>query len=65
MLFHPKERNVNPTLFPTRTRTMQELVLTLAIHDKNITMTKEAKVSFVIRTGLTAPSEQCRAAKTH
>ena len=65
MLFDPTERNVDPFLFPTRIHTMKELVLTLAIHDKNVTMAKAAQVSFIIRTGLTSPSEDCRAAKTY
>ena len=37
MLFDPKERKIDPFLFPTRIRTMQELVLASAIHDKNVT----------------------------
>ena len=65
MLFDPRERNVNPFLFPTRIPTMKKLVLTLAIHDKNVTMVKPAQVSFIIRTGPTPPSEDCGAAKTH
>ena len=65
MLFDPTERNVNPFPFQARVRPMKELILTLAIHDKNITMAKPAKVSFIVQTGLTPPSEQCRAAKTH
>ena len=59
------ERNVHPFLFPARIRTMKELVLALAIHDKNVTMAKPAQVAFIIRTGLTLPFEDCRAAKTH
>ena len=62
MLFDPTERNVNPFLFQTRIRTMKKLVLTFAIHDKDVTMEKAAKVGFIVRTGLTLP---CRAAKTH
>ena len=65
MLFDPTERNIYPFLFPTRIRSMQELVLTLAIHDKNVTMAKAAQVSVIIRTGLTPPSEDCGATKTH
>ena len=65
MLFDPTERNVNPFLIPTRSRAMKELILALAIHDWDVTMTKPAQVAFIIRTGLTSPSEQCRAAKTH
>ena len=65
MLFDPKERNVNPILFPARVRPMKELVLALTIHDKNVTMAKPAQVSFIVWTGLTLPTEDCRAAKTH
>ena len=65
MLFDPSERDVDPFLFPARIRTMKELILALAIHDKNVTMAKPAQVAFIIRTGLTPPSEDCRAAKTH
>ena len=65
MLFDPTERNVNPILFLARVRPMKELVLALAIHDQDVTMAKAAQVSFIIRTGLTSPSEDRRAAKTH
>ena len=64
MLFDPTERNVDPFLFSSRIRSMKELILTLAIHDNDITMAKSAKVYFHrIRTGLAPPSENCRAAK--
>ena len=65
MLFDPTERNVNPFQIPTGARAMKELVLALAIHDKDVTMAKPAQVTFTIRTGLTTPSEQCGATKTH
>ena len=65
MLFDPTERNVYPFLFPTRIRTMKKLVLTLAIHDKDVTMAKPAQVTFIIRTRLTPPSEDCSVTKTH
>ena len=65
MLFNPTERNINPFQIPAGARTMKKLVLALAIHDKNVTMAKPAQVTFTIRTGLTSPSEKCRAAKTH
>ena len=65
MLFDPTERNVDPFLFPARIRTMKKLVLALAIHDKDVTMAKPTQVAFIIRTGLTPPSEGCGAAKTH
>ena len=45
MLFDPTERNVDPFLFPTGIRTMKKLVLTSAIHDKNVTMAEAAQVS--------------------
>ena len=48
MLFDPTERNVDPFLIPTRARTMKELVLALAIHDKNVTMAKPARVSLIV-----------------
>ena len=65
MLFDPTKRNVDPFLFPTGIRTMKKLVLTSAIHDKNVTMAKTAQVSFTVRTGPTPPSEDCGATKTH
>ena len=42
MLLAPTERDVNPFLIRTGIRTMMELVLALAIHDKNVTMVKPA-----------------------
>ena len=45
MLFDPTERKIDPFLFPTGIRTMKKIVLTLAIHDKNVTMAKTAQVS--------------------
>ena len=60
-----RERNVDPFLFPTRIRTMKELVLALAIHDKDVTMAMPAQMAFIIQTGLTPPFEDCGAAKTH
>ena len=50
MLFDPTERNVNPLLFQTGIRTVKELVLALAIHDQNVTMTNTARVNFTVRT---------------
>ena len=47
MLFDPPERNVYPFLFPTGICTMKKLVLTLAIHDKDVTMEKAAQVGFI------------------
>ena len=65
MLFDPTERNVNPILFPTRVRPMKELVLALTIHDKNVTMVKPARATFIRRTGLTPTSENFKGTKTH
>ena len=65
MLFDPRERNVNPILFPTRARPMKKLVLALTIHDKNVTMVKPARAILIGRTGLTSPPEKCEATKTH
>ena len=65
MLFDPLERNVYPFLFATGIRMMKELVLALAIHDKNVTMAKTAQVAIIIRTVLTLPFEDCRVAQTH
>ena len=65
MLFDPTERNVDPFLFPTGIRSMKKLVLTSAIHDKNVTMAETAQVSLIIRTEPTLPFEDCGAAKTH
>ena len=45
MLPNPTERDVNPFLIRTGIRTMTELVLALAIHDKDITMAKPARVT--------------------
>ena len=65
MLFDPTERNVNPCLIETRARAMKELVLALAIHDKDVTMAETAQVSLIIRTGPTPPSEDCGGTMTH
>ena len=53
MLFDPTERDVNPFLIRMGIRTMTELVLALAIHDKDIIMAKPARVTLIARTGLT------------
>ena len=65
MLFDPTERNVNPILFPARVRPMKELVLTLTIHDKNVTMVKPPRATFIGRTGLMPPPEKCEVTKSH
>ena len=65
MLFDPTERNVDPFLFPAWIRTMKELTLTLAIHDKNVTMAKPARVTLLAWTGLTLPFEERLGPKTH
>ena len=65
MLFDPTERDVNPFLFQTRVRPMKELVLTLAIHDKDVTMAKPARVTVIAWTGLTLPFEERRSPNAH
>ena len=58
MLPDPMERNVNPLLIQTGTRTVKKLVLTLAIHDKSVTMVKPTRAGITIGTGLAFPSEE-------
>ena len=53
MLFNPTESHVYPLLFQTGISTVKELVLALAIHDKNVTMTKTTQATFTVRTGPT------------
>ena len=60
MLPDPTERNVNPLLLQTAIRTVKKLVLTLAIHDKNVPMDKTARASFNVRTELALPFEGYR-----
>ena len=64
MLPDPTERNINPLLFQTGIRTVKKLVLTLAIHNKNVTMAKVARTSITVRTGLAFPFEERRRPKT-
>ena len=65
MLPDPTERNVNPLLFQTGIRTVKKLVLTLVIHDKNVTMAKAAQASFTVRTELVLPIEERLGPKAH
>ena len=65
MLPDPTERKVNPFLMQTGIRTVKKLVLTLAIHDKNVTMAKTAQVSFTVRTGLALPLEDSMGAEVY
>ena len=65
MLPDPTERNVNPLLFQTGIRTVKKLVLTLAIHDKNVTMAKVAGATITVQTGLAIPSEERLGPETH
>ena len=65
MLPDPTKRNVNPLLFQTGIRTVKKLVLTLAIHDKDVTMAKVARASITVQTGLALPSEERLGPKTH
>ena len=65
MLLDPTERDVNPFLIRTGIRTMTELVLAVAIHDKDITMAKPARVTLIAWTGLTFPFEERLGPKAH
>ena len=65
MLPDPTERNVNPLLFQTGIRAVKKLVLTLAIHGKNVTMAKVARASITVQTGLALPSEERLGSKAH
>ena len=65
MLPDPTERNVDPLLIQTGIRTVKELVLTLAIHDKNVTLAETAQVSFTVRTGLALPFEDSLGAEAY
>ena len=65
MLFDPTERDSNPFLIRTGIRTMKKLVLTLAIHDKDVTMGKPARVTVIAWTGLALPFEERRGPKAH
>ena len=65
MLPDPMERNVIPLLFQARIRTVKKLVLTLAIHDKYVTMAKTAQVSFTVLTGLAHQSAERSGAKAY
>ena len=58
MLFDPPVRNVDPFQIRTGIRTMTELVLTLTIHDKDITMAKPERITLIAWTGLTLPFEK-------
>ena len=65
ILLLPTERNVNPLLILSGTRTVKKLVLTLAIRDKNVTMSKTAQVSFTVRTRLALPFEDNSGAEAY
>ena len=65
MLFDPPESNVNPFLLQARIRAMRALVLALTIHDQEITMVKQARISFTVRTGLTLPLEARPSTEAH
>ena len=65
MLFDPTERNVNPLPLQTGIRTVKKLVLTVAIHDKNVTMAKIARAGFTVRTGLALQFEERPGTETH
>ena len=65
MLPHPTERNINPFLFRAGLRAVQKLVLTLTIHDKNVTMAKTARASITVQTGLASPLEERLGSKAY
>ena len=65
MSLDPTERNENPFLFRTGIRTVQKLVLALAIHDQKITIVKPARASFTDRTGLALPFQGPTGTKAH
>ena len=65
MLFDPTERDSNPLLIRTGIRTMKKLVLALAIHDKDVTMAKPARVTLLVWTGLTLLFEDRLGLKAH
>ena len=65
MLPDPTERNVYPLLIQTGIGTVKELVLILAIHDKNVTMIKTARANFTVRTRLALPFEGNMRPKTN
>ena len=60
MLPDPTDRNVNPFLCRTGIRTVKKLVLTVTIHDQDVTMLKPAQAGLTIRTGLALPFEGAR-----
>ena len=65
MLFDPTERDVHPFLIRTGIRAMTELILSLTIHDKDVTMAKPARVTVIAWTGLIFPFEERRSPKAH
>ena len=65
MLSNPTERNIHPRMFQTRTCTMKKLILTLAIHDKNVTMTKPTRAFTTVQAGPAPPFEKNRRTQTY
>ena len=65
MPLDPTERNVYPFLFQTGIRTVNKLVLALAIHDENITMVKKARTGLTVWTGCALPFEERTGTKAH
>ena len=59
------EEAVERLLFQTGIRAVEELVLTLVIHNQNVTKNKPARANFTVRTGLALPLEMCMRPKTH
>ena len=66
MLFHPSERNVYPFLVPTRNRCNERNSFWhMAIHDKDVTVAKPARVLITVWTGLALPFEERPSTKAH
>ena len=65
MLSNPTVRNINPLMFQTGTCAVKKLILTLAIHDKNVTMTKSTRALSTVQAGLAPPFEKNRSTKAY
>ena len=65
MLPNPTVRNIYPLMFQTGTCTVKKLILALAIHDKNVTMTKPTRALSTIQAGPAPPFEKNRSTKAY
>ena len=65
MLSNPTKRNIHSLMFQTRTCTMKKLILTLAIHDKNVTMAKPTRALTTVQAGPAPPFEKNRSTQTY